>query len=81
MVGSELEQIYRNYSKNSSDGVREFSGLVIFASKRSGIQQSGLVHLQIEKKLFFNASLTYQTLIYRGVQSTHGISGLNDVKK
>lgn len=35
----------RTHSKNSSDGVREFIGRVIFNCKRAGIQQSGVAHL------------------------------------
>lgn len=35
----------KSYSKNSSEGVRESSGLDMFFSKSDGIQQSGVFHL------------------------------------
>lgn len=45
-----FEVVVDIHSKNSSEGVRDCTGRVIFLSKRSGIQQSGVVHLDEKKK-------------------------------
>lgn len=74
------------YSKNSSDGVREWIGRLIFFSKRSGIQQSAVVHLESKRICsliidFICGYLIFQIDDYLCMQLIHGISGRKAANK